>query len=549
MENARIGPNKLEQHREGENLRLVLLKKNGGPEIYPLDALPLTIGREPTNAIVLKDNSVSRMHARIDLAEGKVVIADLGSSNGIFVNGAKVTTFDLTDGDALEIGNFMFSVEKDEAADAAPAADLTTHTMSPDEIAAATQDPVRTTPASSVADVLGFFHQAGRILESAFVLDDILRGILDLSFQMIPAERGFILLVNSESGEMDVRAQKFREGDAGGLKTEAKLSTTILDTAVKQGRAVLTTDAAHDDRFGGSHSIVSQQIRGAVCVPLKGREETLGAIYVDSRISSHQFSMDDLKLLASVGAQLGIAVENARLYESKLNAERLAAVGQAVAGLGHCIKNILNGMEGGSFILEKGLDKDDQNAIRKGWDILKRNSSRLKDLVLDMLAYSKPREPVYEKTEGNLVPAEVVEFLGERAAAQGVKLAFEPDGTLGEVMIDSKAIYRVLLNLVTNAVDACPAQEGRVTVRTVLPAGGKRYQIIVEDNGSGIGPEDLAKLGRAFFSTKGAQGTGLGLSVSYKIVQEHKGSVSVASRVGEGTSFTVTLPLSGPESG
>jgi len=538
-----------EQKGEWENLRLVLLKKDGGTENYPLAAFPLTVGREPTNTIVLKDNSVSRVHARIDLAEGKVIIEDLGSSNGTFINGAKVSSFVLNDGDTLEVGNFMFSVEKEGAADAAPAADLSTRTLSLDEIATATRDLTRYTPASSVADVLGFFQQAGRILESAFVLDDILHGILDLSFQMIPAERGFILLVNPESGEMDIRAQKFREGDPGRLKTEAKLSKTILDTAVKQSRAVLTTDAAHDERFGGSQSIVSQQIRGAVCVPLKGREETLGAIYVDSRVSSHQFSIDDLKLLASVGAQLGIAVENARLYESKINAERLAAVGQAVAGLGHCIKNILNGMEGGSFILEKGLDKDEQNTVRKGWDILKRNSSRLKDLVLDMLAYSKPREPVYEKTEGNLVPAEVVEFLGERAAAKGVTLAFEPDGTLGEVMIDSKAIYRVLLNFVTNAIDACPAEKGRVTVRTALPPGGRRFQIVVEDNGSGIGPEDLAKLGRAFFSTKGSQGTGLGLSVSYKIVQEHKGSVSVASRVGEGTSFTVTLPLLDPESG
>jgi signal transduction histidine kinase len=263
---------------------------------------------------------------------------------------------------------------------------------------------------------------------------------------------------------------------------------------------------------------------------------------------SRKFSLDDLKLLTSVGAQLRIAVENARLYESKLRSERLTAVGQAVAELGHCIKNILNGMEGGSFILEKGLGKDDKTTIRKGWSVLKRNNSRLKDLVLDMLDYSKPREPVWEPVSVNRVLWDLVELIKEKAAAKKVDLMFEPDETLGEVMIDSKAIYRAILNLLTNAVDACPPQEGKVSLKTLLLPGGKSYQIIVSDNGSGIAPENLAKLGRAFFSTKGSQGTGLGLSVVYKIVEEHKGQISVESEVGKGTTFKITLQVQKPDS-
>ena len=119
-------------------------------------------------------------------------------------------------------------------------------------------------------------------------------------------------------------------------------------------------------------------------------------------------------------------------------------------------------MEGGSFIVEKGQRKDDKEAVHKGWDILKRSSSKLKDLVLDMLPYSKPREPGYEKVKANHVPAEVVELLKEQAAAKGVELIFEPDETLDEVMIDSKAIYRVVLNLVTNAIEACPSPGRRL---------------------------------------------------------------------------------------
>lgn len=534
------------------NAKLVLQKKDGGTVSFQLTQFPVSLGRENSNDIVLSDNSVSRKHGRIVLSSGQLVVEDLGSANGTYVNGKKISSSSLADRDTLRLGNCAFLVESTSEAALTPPQgssewDLSTHSIAPEDVAAEAVNRTTAGQDSSVGSVLGFFQQAGKIFESAFELNDILKGILDLSFRMIPAERGFILLADPDSGEMTIRAQKFREEEAGQRKGDTKLSKTIVEYATQQGRAVLTTDATHDDRFGAAQSVIIQEIRGAMCVPLKGREEVLGAIYVDSKVLSHRFSFDDLKLLTAVGSQLGIAVENTRLYEAKISTERLAAVGQAVAGLGHCIKNILNGMEGGSFILEKGVAKEDRVTIQKGWDILKRNSSRLKDLVLDMLAYSKPREPVYEKTDGNSVPADVVDLLREKATAKGISLIFEPDATLGEVMMDSKAIYRGVLNLVTNAIDASPDQGGAVQVKTFLQPGGKTFQINVSDNGCGISPEDLEKLGRAFFSTKGSQGTGLGLSVTYKIIAEHKGTVVVTSQMGEGTTFTVTLPVQGPK--
>jgi signal transduction histidine kinase len=543
----------LKRRKVRTKARLILQKKFAEPVIFQLGKFPVTLGRKSTNDIVLNDKSVSREHARIILSSGQIVVEDLGSANGTFLNGVRVSSSALTNGDALHLGGCMFRVEIGDSKASTIAIstsdwDLSSHSISPDDLTAEAKDRTLYAPGGPVTHVLAFFQQTGKILESAFELDDILRKILDLSFQMIPAERGFVLLADPDSGEMAVRAQKFREDEANRDGKDANLSKTILDYATKEGRAILTTDATHDDRFGTAKSVINQDIRGAICVPLKGREEILGAIYVDSKVLSQKFSLDDLKLLTSVGVQLGIAVENARLYESKLRTEKLAAVGQAVAGLGHCIKNILNGMQGGSFIVEKGLGKDDRTAVHKGWDILKRSSSKLKDLVLDMLTYSKPREPTYERVKANRVPAEVVELFKEKAAARGVELIFEPDETLDEVVIDSKAIYRVVLNLVINAVEACPSQGGKVQVKTFLLPGDKSYQIIVSDNGCGIVPEDLSKLGKTFFSTKGSQGTGLGLCVSYKIVAEHKGNIDVISQSGEGTAFTVTLPVKGPDS-
>ncbi len=521
---------------------------DGSPVSFDLLEAPVTLGRDRANEVVLGHESISRTHARFTRVGDDLHIEDLSSSNGTFVNGERVSSSALAHKDLLRLGWREFQLRLgDEPLDTSATAQdhwvPGVHRLSPEDLETEIidQEALGRTKLPTAA-VLGFFHQAGRVLESAFELDDILDGILALTFQIIPAERGFVLLADPDTGEMKVRAEKFRDG----ARTEPALSTTILEHATHTGEAILTSDALQDDRFSTALSIVDLEIVTAICVPLKGREKILGAIYVDSRTPARRFSPTDLKLLTAVGAQMGIAVHNAHLHAEEVRTQRLAAVGQAVAGLGHCIKNILNGMEGGSFILQQGIDKDRTESIEKGWDILRRNSSRLKDLMLDMLAYSKPREPFYEETDGNHVPREVVDLLQEQARSRGIDLRFEAAADLPPVLLDSKAVYRALLNLVGNALEACPAEGGTVEVRTRSRIDEDRFEIVVRDNGCGIATGDLPRLGKAFFSTKGAQGTGLGLSVTYKVIEEHRGTISVDSQPGQGTTFVVTLPIRRP---
>jgi signal transduction histidine kinase len=530
-------------------IRLVHRKKDGNSVTFNIQKLPVILGREADNDVALSDKSVSRVHAEIFLKKDKLFIKDLGSHNGTYVNDQEITSSVLSNNDVVRLGKtyeLTVLLGEQKVDSFHEEWDLSTKFVSPEEIEAEASSEKKGELGTSTGSVLAFFQKAGNILENAFETEDIVSGILDLTFQIIPATRGFVLLVDPDTGEMVVQAQKFRSGESTKLQNGSHLSTTILDHAIKQGKAVLTLDAGRDERFGAAESVRNQQIRGAICVPLKGRTDILGAIYVHSGLTSHKFAVSDLKLLTAVGVEMGVAVENVRLYKDNIKSEKLAAVGQAIAGLGHCIKNILNGMEGGSFILQKGLDKEDDNSIREGWDILKRNSSRLKDLMLDMLAYSKPREPVYAEIDGNCIHEEVVELLSEKAKAKGVELQFIPDKNLGKVMLDGKAIYRGLLNLVTNALDACPSEGGKVEVKTHLLPDGKQFQIAIKDNGQGISEKNLSKLGKAFFSTKGSEGTGLGLSVTYKVIEEHKGKVQVDSKIGVGTTFIVTLPVSGP---
>jgi signal transduction histidine kinase len=142
------------------------------------------------------------------------------------------------------------------------------------------------------------------------------------------------------------------------------------------------------------------------------------------------------------------------------------------------------------------------------------------------------------------VVSDIVELMQTRAAEIGVKLEWRPDATLPTLQCDSEAMHRAILNVVTNAIDACDGRaDGRVEVSTHYLAENDRATIVVNDNGTGIDAEQLPKIFQAFVSGKGARGTGLGLPVSQKIVKEHGGRIQVESTAGQGSRFTIEIPV------
>ncbi len=234
-----------------------------------------------------------------------------------------------------------------------------------------------------------------------------------------------------------------------------------------------------------------------------------------------------------------------RLELELVQAERLAAIGQTVAGMAHCIKNILHGFKGGSYIMDIGIEKNDADKLTNGWQMIQRNIKRTSDLVLDLLSYSKNREPEYEPCLPNEIAADVVDLLKPVAEEHRVALTQSFSADVKEMVLDSRTVHRSLMNLVSNAIDACAYDDNidrvhTVDVKTSLDPDG-RIRFDVEDNGSGMSAEVKEKLFSSFFSTKGAKGTGLGLLVTAKLIQEHGGTISVDSTENVGTTFTVWL--------
>jgi signal transduction histidine kinase len=231
-----------------------------------------------------------------------------------------------------------------------------------------------------------------------------------------------------------------------------------------------------------------------------------------------------------------------------VQAERLAAIGQTIATLSHHIKNILQGIRGGSYLIEEGLKGQDSDVVRKGWTIVEKNQEKISNLVMDMLTFSKEREPDLTTANLNQVVAEVIELMQVRAEQADVQLCPQLDADMPELLFDPELIHRAVLNVITNAIDACDKAEGaKVEVITEYAPHNGLLRTVVRDNGEGISAEDLKRVFSVFESRKGSRGTGLGLPVSQKILREHGGEIRVESTVGAGSTFILELPAVFPE--
>ncbi len=242
--------------------------------------------------------------------------------------------------------------------------------------------------------------------------------------------------------------------------------------------------------------------------------------------------------------EIATDITNLRTLErDKIEAERMAAVGQTVAGLAHGIKNILMGVEGGIYVMESGMRKGQMDRVDRGVQMLKRNVEKISSLVKNLLSFSKGREPHVTLVDPNAPAREVLELYSALARQAGVALEGVLQEGLTPAAMDAEGIHACLTNLVSNAVDACLVSERkdrRVIVATSEAEGALVYE--VADNGCGMDYEVKKRIFTTFFTTKGAGGTGLGLLTSRKIVQEHGGKILVESGPDKGTRFHIVLP-------
>ena len=542
-----------------DDARLLVIQGPDQGSRIDLAGSPLQIGRGVQNDVRILDKEMSRQHATFFQDDRGWHISDKNSSNGTFVNGTLTKEKLLRRGDQIQLGRtiFLFSHENREfSQSASDQINLVARRGTDDRSRIVGQ-------AQPDASHLGTnWKQAGSNLQILYQIteeavrpissvEELLERILRLALKAVGAERGCMLVTDAKTDRIEPRAVSYRPGV--NAEERMPISTTIVEFVINNGHGVRTSDAQQDSRFDGGKSIMQAGIREAMCVPMRGRYELMGVIYVDTTSDdgfqldptrTNQFNDHLLRLLLAIGRQTALALENLRYQESMISAERLAAVGQTAAIMSHHIKNILQGVRGGSYLVDCGLADENMDQIRNGWRIVERNQDRIYNLVMDMLTFSKERDPKLELISVPDLIDEICDLMQQRLAERDIELVKEIDESLPMTMVDPEGFHRAILNFLVNSIDALQdTEKPRITIRCRFESSDESFHLDVEDNGSGIDPVDVPNLFRLFESSKGSAGTGLGLAVSRKVLREHGGEITVESQIGEGTCFHLVWPF------
>ncbi len=511
------------------------------------DDEPQLIGRS-SEALPITDRSISRRHAELTPDSGDWYLNDLHSANGTFVNGLKLVERRLLKpGDQVRTGAtlFVFGQEVKQLGHS-PVRVARPNEMDANlEVSVASNDetmiPGGTDPRQAAAVQLKVIYELTQLVGTIVDRQHLLERVMDLIFEYFEVDRGFILLQDSPDDRPDPVVVRHRLTPKDSKSTRITVSRTIVQHVLERSEGVLSSNAMADKRFSGGDSVQKYSIRSAMCVPLKFKDQCFGVIHIDSQIANCTYTEDQLRLLTAIGVQSGLALANARHYSERLQRERLVATGQTVASLSHSIKNILQGLRGGADVVELGMRKDSMKVVQGGWKIVARNLDRIFALTLNMLAFSKQRSPELEMTDIAKLMDEIAALVQTQFDKKGVALLTDYDPALPQVPIDPSGIHQAVLNLLNNALDATDPDTGAVSLRCDYQPADDTVRIVISDNGPGITPETVKRLFQPFHSTKGLKGTGLGLVVTKKIVEEHAGTITVDCPPERGTSFTLTL--------
>jgi len=298
-------------------------------------------------------------------------------------------------------------------------------------------------------------------------------------------------------------------------------------------------------------------------VVYKGSPEKCGQCPVERTFSDKKVHISEETVQARDGKIYQMIIYSAPVFDASNNVEyvmelatnitkvkaiqrELTGLGQSIAMLSHGIKNILEGLQGGAYVVDEGIHDGDMGLVKRGWQVVKNNIIDITSITQNVLYASKKRTIKLEKTS----PADMVKNLvinyQSKAEYLGIKIRYDINYDLPEVNLDVSSIRRMLNNLVSNSLAACAGDSSKQDHQVIVRAevyNELQFKFEVEDNGSGINELTKRRIFEAFFSTKGSEGTGLGLSVVNRIVKQHGGKIEVESESGKGSLFSVILTM------
>ncbi|MGB9301736.1 MAG: GAF domain-containing protein [Anaerolineae bacterium] len=399
---------------------------------------------------------------------------------------------------------------------------------------------------------LAALNELGRVVTSSLDLDEVLRLAMQGINQIIKAEAGSLLLLDETTSELVFRMSLHGDSRQRPPMT-LQIGQGIAGWVVKEGEPLLVPDVSADPRhLREASQKLGLEARSILCVPFVIRDHVIGAIELVNKAAG-EFTDEDLELLNSMAATVAIALENARLYTELaefalelersqaqlLKAERLAATGKLAASLAHEINNPLQVIQNCLHLVTQRRPLD-ENKRQVYLSMAREEVQRLIDLVQRMLDFYRPSAESKGPVDIQVVLDDVLSLVGKRIQHGNVMVHRNAIDPMPPVLGEADQLKQVFLNIIINAVEAMPAG-GDLFIDAAWDEQRNEVSMSFTDTGEGIPLPELGNIFDPFYTSK-PKGTGLGLSISHGIIERHGGRIDVKSEVGQGSTFTVTLP-------
>ncbi len=404
---------------------------------------------------------------------------------------------------------------------------------------------------------LSILSAVGKSVVSLMDLEELLTRVVEAGVYITKAEEGFLLLVDPETNDLYLRAGK-NLGEQQAQELRVKVDDTVAGQVVKTGQPVRRGGEGTGRDFKVKTGFL---VKSLLHVPLVLKGKAIGVLSVDNQVSDREFTKDDEELLSTLADYAALSIENATLYDELrkslddlkrsqqelIQSSKLAAVGTLAAGVAHEFNNLMTAISGHAQL---GLISDAGGETRQALEVIVDSVDRAKRITANLLTFARRQEPRMELADVTEAVESTLLLMARELQESNISLV-RRISEVPPTVCDVGQMSQVCLNLLTNARDAMLPQGGTLTVVVEQDKGD--IVIAFTDTGSGVPQHIMDRLFEPFLTTKGplggsqTSGTGLGLSVSYGIVKNHGGTIDVATEEGSGTTFTVRLPIRGPE--
>jgi two-component system NtrC family sensor kinase len=385
-------------------------------------------------------------------------------------------------------------------------------------------------------------------LRSDTMVKDVLDTVVRKSAEALNAKGAFLRTLNLETHQLELSAS-FGLGSLGErfLSRGPVSKEHIITDLCRSNKIIVIRDILHDPRVQYPQEAWAEGLRMAIDAPLTIGSDIIGILrlYFSER---REFYEEELNLVVLIAEQGAFAIEKAQLIEGQrsrydqlaLQTEKLSALGRMAAGIAHEINNPLAGILLFSSNMLKKVPQE--GPIKEGLELIMQETIRCKRIIQELLEFSRESEPNVVLANINDTIERALHILENEFRLRHIRLEKQLSSEMPDILMDRSQIEQVLVNLLLNAIQAIEDQ-GAITISSDKMPDGSRVKVAISDTGCGIPPEHMTKIFEPFFSTK-AKGTGLGLAVSYGIVQKHQGRISASSGpAGRGTVFTLELPM------